>query len=198
MHGIGGTVLIVSNLNPERVTPDNLFTLFGNYGDVQRVKVLYNKKDNALVQLSTPEQAQAALVHLNNCPFLGKTINVNMSKHQFVALPRPGIEQESAHLTKDYSNSPFHRFRSPKNAAHICTPGQVLHIAGLPQGYAEESLRHLFATWRPQKMKFLPKDPKQALVQFESVADAVEALISMHLQQLDGTTIRVSFSKATL
>ena len=43
MHGMG-TVLIVSNLNPDRVTPDNLFTLFGNYGDVQRVKVLYNKK----------------------------------------------------------------------------------------------------------------------------------------------------------
>lgn len=44
MHSMGSTVLIVSNLNPDRVTPDNLFTLFGNYGDVQRVKVLYNKK----------------------------------------------------------------------------------------------------------------------------------------------------------
>lgn len=150
------------------------------------------------MQLSTPEQAQAALVHLNNCPFLGKSINVNLSKHQFVALPRPGIEQESAHLTKDFSNSPFHRFRSPKNVAHICTPGLVLHIAGLPNGYTEESLRHLFQTWRPQKVKFLPKDPKQALVQFESPAEAVEALVAMHLQQMEGTTIRVSFSKATL
>lgn len=30
----------------------------GVYGDVQRVKILYNKKDSALVQLAEPHQAQ--------------------------------------------------------------------------------------------------------------------------------------------
>lgn len=36
------------------------FYLFriGVYGDVQRVKILYNKKDSALVQLAEPHQAQ--------------------------------------------------------------------------------------------------------------------------------------------
>lgn len=29
----------------------------GVYGDVQRVKILYNKKDSALVQLAEPHQA---------------------------------------------------------------------------------------------------------------------------------------------
>jgi hypothetical protein len=36
---------------------DHLFTLFGVYGDVQRVKILFNKKDTALVQMSEPQQA---------------------------------------------------------------------------------------------------------------------------------------------
>lgn len=30
----------------------------GVYGDVQRVKILFNKKDNALVQMSEPHQTQ--------------------------------------------------------------------------------------------------------------------------------------------
>lgn len=34
-----------------------LFAFLGVYGDVQRVKILYNKKDSALVQLAEPHQA---------------------------------------------------------------------------------------------------------------------------------------------
>ena len=30
----------------------------GVYGDVHRVKILFNKKDNALVQMADPQQAQ--------------------------------------------------------------------------------------------------------------------------------------------
>jgi hypothetical protein len=37
--------------------PDDLFILFGVYGDVIRVKILYNRKDTALVQYQTAEQA---------------------------------------------------------------------------------------------------------------------------------------------
>ena len=30
----------------------------GVYGDVHRVKILFNKKDNALIQMADPHQAQ--------------------------------------------------------------------------------------------------------------------------------------------
>ena len=52
MRQQGGCVLIVSNLEETRVTPDVLFTLFGVYGDVLRVKILFNKKDTALIQVT--------------------------------------------------------------------------------------------------------------------------------------------------
>ena len=41
---------------PQRVTPDILFVLFGVFGDVQRVKIMFNKRDNALVQVATEQQ----------------------------------------------------------------------------------------------------------------------------------------------
>lgn len=52
-----GKVLLVSNLNEEAIKCDHLFVLFGVYGDVQRVKVLFNKRDSALVQMIEAEQA---------------------------------------------------------------------------------------------------------------------------------------------
>jgi hnRNP-L/PTB/hephaestus splicing factor len=52
-----GPVILVSNLNEDMTTPESLFTLFGVYGDVHRVKILFNKKDSALIQFATPQQA---------------------------------------------------------------------------------------------------------------------------------------------
>lgn len=37
---------------------DLLAVLAGVYGDVHRVKILFNKKDNALIQMAEPSQAQ--------------------------------------------------------------------------------------------------------------------------------------------
>ena len=52
-----GSVLLVSNLNEDLTECDHLFILFGVYGDVQRVKILFNKKDTALIQMAEPQQA---------------------------------------------------------------------------------------------------------------------------------------------
>lgn len=45
----------------------------GVYGDVQRVKILYNKKDSALIQMAEPHQAHLGKYDaglLNHCPRL--------------------------------------------------------------------------------------------------------------------------------
>ncbi|KAG5272288.1 hypothetical protein AALO_G00163750 [Alosa alosa] len=52
------SVLLVSNLNPDSISPHGLFILFGVYGDVHRVKILFNKKENALIQMADATQAQ--------------------------------------------------------------------------------------------------------------------------------------------
>nr|CAD7425365.1 unnamed protein product [Timema monikensis] len=130
--GATGCVLLVSNLNEEMVTPDALFTLFGVYGDVQRVKILYNKKDSALIQMSEPHQAHLAMTHMDKLRVFGKQIRVMPSKHQTVQLPKEG--QPDAGLTKDYSNSALHRFKKPgsKNYQNIYPPSSTLHLSNIP------------------------------------------------------------------
>lgn len=109
-----------------------------------RVKVLFNKKDNALVQYTDPSGAQFAIQHLNNIRVWGKPLKVTQSKHAVVQMPREG--QQDAQLTKDYTSSSLHRFKKPnsKNHHNIYPPSATLHLSNIPPNVGEQNLRELF------------------------------------------------------
>uniref|UniRef100_A0A4W6CQV1 Polypyrimidine tract binding protein 3 n=1 Tax=Lates calcarifer TaxID=8187 RepID=A0A4W6CQV1_LATCA len=185
------SVLLVSNLNPESVSPHCLFILFGVYGDVQRVKILFNKKENALVQMSDATQAQLAMSHLNGQRLHGNVIRVTLSKHP-----------EEQALTRDFSGSALHRFKKPgsKNFNNIFPPSATLHLSNIPSSVSEEVLKDLFSSsgFTVKAFQVFP-DRKMALMQLASVEEAIEALIALHDHQLDHNQhLRVSFSKSTI
>ncbi|XP_043985206.1 polypyrimidine tract-binding protein 1b isoform X5 [Gambusia affinis] len=197
----GHSVLLVSNLNPERVTPHCLFILFGVYGDVMRVKILFNKKENALVQMCDSTQAQLAMSHLNGQRLHGKPLRITLSKHTSVQLPREGHEDQG--LTKDYSNSPLHRFKKPgsKNYSNIFPPSATLHLSNIPPSVVEDDLKMLFSSSGAivKAFKFFQKDHKMALIQMGSVEEAIDCLITFHNHDLGETHhLRVSFSKSSI
>uniref|UniRef100_A0A2K5CAP1 Polypyrimidine tract-binding protein 1 n=1 Tax=Aotus nancymaae TaxID=37293 RepID=A0A2K5CAP1_AOTNA len=181
----GNSMLLVSNLNPERVTPQSLFTLFSIYGDVQCVKILFNKKENALVQMAGGNQAQLAMSHLNGHKLHGKPIRITLSKHQNVQLPCEG--QEDQGLTKDYGNSPTAASR--KLPEHI-PPSATLHLSNILPSVSEEDLKVLFSSngGVVKGFKFFHKDCKMALIQMASVEEAVQALIDLHNHDLGRAT----------
>uniref|UniRef100_A0A3B4G104 Polypyrimidine tract binding protein 3 n=1 Tax=Pundamilia nyererei TaxID=303518 RepID=A0A3B4G104_9CICH len=198
------SVLLVSNLNPEVRGHTFLFHVFsGVYGDVQRVKILFNKKENALVQMSDATQAQLAMSHLNGQRLHGNVIRVTLSKHPVVQLPRGGAGQEEQALTRDFSGSALHRFKKPgsKNFNNIFPPSATLHLSNIPSSVSEEALKDLFSLngFAVKAFKFFQKDRKMALMQLASVEEAIEALIALHDHQLDHNQhLRVSFSKSTI
>uniref|UniRef100_A0A3Q2Q5W1 Polypyrimidine tract binding protein 2b n=1 Tax=Fundulus heteroclitus TaxID=8078 RepID=A0A3Q2Q5W1_FUNHE len=179
--GVSG-VLLASNLNEERV------------------KILYNKKDSALIQLSDGNQAQLAMSHLNGQKVFGKVMRVTLSKHQTVALPREGLDDQL--LTKDFSGSPLHRFKKPgsKNFQNIFPPSATLHLSNIRDGVGEDDLRRLFSNsgGTVKAFKFF-QDRKMALIQMSSVEEAIQALIDLHNYDMGGNHhLKVSFSKSTI
>ncbi|XP_064624883.1 polypyrimidine tract-binding protein 2-like isoform X38 [Lineus longissimus] len=196
-------VLLVTNLNEQRVTPDALFTLFGVYGDVQRVKIIYSKKDSALIQFADIAQAHMALSHLNNVQLYGKQVKVTPSKYSVVQMPKEGSQDAGAALTKEYINSPLHRFKKPnsKNHQNIYPPSATLHLSNIPPLITEDQLKDAFTRTGGEvvNFKFFAKDRKMALIQMGDVEQAVHALIAMHNYKLsDSNHLRVSFSKSTI
>lgn len=196
-----GPVLLASNLDEQLATPEALFTLFGVFGDVVRVKILFNKKDNALIQMADANQAQVAQGYLDKQKVFGKVIRVTRSKHLLVQMPREG-SQPDAGLTKDFTNSPLHRFKIPgsRNYSNIYPPSNTLHISNIPSTIEENGLKEAFREecgFQCSSFRFFPKDRKMALMRFSSIEQATIALIKMHNYQIcSENNLRVSFSKS--
>jgi hnRNP-L/PTB/hephaestus splicing factor len=195
-----GCVLLVNNI-PPKITPNDLFTLFGVYGDVMRVKILYKKLDTALLQFASPQQAQLALLHLNRLSLLGKDLAIAVSKHNEVSLPKEGSAEysQASSLTRDFTHSKTHRFsKSGRNARNINAPSQVLHISNLPDNSTEDQIRKLFQNATESKsapvVQFFANNRKQCFARLESLNQAVVGLIRLHNHKMNDRYIRVSFS----
>jgi len=192
-----GSVLLVSNLNQDEINCDDLFILFGHYGDVLRVKILFNKKDTALIQFTDATQASTALQNLNNVTLYGQEMRVSRSKHDNVNMPK--AEDEGKELTKEYVNSPLHRFKKPgsKNFRNIFPPVRTLHLSNIPESVSEEELQELFSEQGTiSNFRFFPKDRRMALIQLSTIEEALICLIKLHNKKLNESShLRVSFAK---
>jgi len=193
----GSPVVLVSKLEETKTTPEVLFTLFGVYGDVQRIKILYNKRDTAMIQFTTGQQASYARQNLNGCTLFGQQISVNSSKHANVALPR---EEEGKELTRDYSGSSEHRFKRKQfmNPKNVCPPSQVLYISNIHENGNEAQLRELFASAQPHSappvVEFFKTNRTMAYVAMAGLDEAITGLINVHNYKLHDYPLRVSFS----
>lgn len=188
-------VVQVSNFPDQIANPDALFTLFGVYGDILKVKIMYNRRDNALMQFKSYEQALNAVSKMDKVKLFDKVISVGMSKFPEIQIP---IKNDGG-LAKDYSTSPLHRFKKPgsKNFFNIFAPNLTLHLSNISQVTSQDQIQELFTKHGTvNNFKWISKEGnKMALIELSSLEEAVLALIDLHNYQLNGSYLRVNFAK---
>ena len=97
------TVLLVSNIPPNLSNPESLYYAFEKFGTVQKVKILHNKRNTALIQMSQPEEAQKAIGEQEKLNRVGTDIYVNFSsKFREIRMPEPGSRFDEG-LAKDFT-----------------------------------------------------------------------------------------------
>ncbi|VDM31219.1 unnamed protein product [Hydatigera taeniaeformis] len=122
------------------------------------------------------------------------------SEHGHLSVTPAG--ELEAELTRDYTGSRLHRFRSAnsRNFYNICAPNTVLHVSGLPEDISEAKISDLFhklSGVAPTLVKSMDRDKRMALVEYATLADAVNAIIKVDTYQMRPTSrIRVTFSKS--
>eukprot|EP00850_Spirogloea_muscicola_P013895 SM000097S24748 [mRNA] locus=s97:35821:37719:+ [translate_table: standard] len=172
------------------VDPDKLFNLFSNYGNVLKIKMLHNKPDHALVEMGDGLQAELAINFLKGAMLFGKKMELNYSKHPHIN-PSPD--------TRDFSSSNLNRFNrsGAKNYRHCCPPTRMLHASNLPADATTDFLTvHLAPHGVIQGAKMLDNNgKKQILVLFATEAEATDALACLHTSLLNGSSLRLAFSK---
>ncbi|XP_024534018.1 polypyrimidine tract-binding protein homolog 3 [Selaginella moellendorffii] len=176
--------LLVSNLH-ERTDEEKLFNLFSGYGRVLRIKMFENAKQ-ALVQLADGVQAELALNFLKGAPLLGSAMEISFSKHNTIRHPR----------TRDFTMDPYNRFNS-EYVKNCCPPSKILHISNVSDEVEEGDLLNFLAPHGViQRVKlFESTNRRQALVEFDTIEQATEALASKHRSKLKATSLRIAFSR---
>ncbi|KAJ4747723.1 Polypyrimidine tract-binding protein-like protein [Rhynchospora pubera] len=186
----GRCTLLVTNLDPNRMDEDKLFNLFSMYGNVVRIKLLRNKPDHALVQMSDNFQAELGMNCLRGTKLYGKKMEITFSKYSEIT-PSPDA--------RDYANSSLSRFHSGsgKNYRHCTAPTKTIHISSLPREVTEDDIiAHLGEHGVIVNTRIFEVHGKtQALVSFENEEAATEALVCKHASAIDGALIRISFSQ---
>lgn len=119
-----------------------------------------------------------------------KRLEVNFSKHSNITT---GAD------THEYSNSNLNRFNrnATKNYRYCCSPTKMVHLSSLPQDVTEEEIAaHLEEHGTIVNLKLFDMNgKKQALILFETMEQATEALVCKHVTSLGGSIIRISFSQ---
>jgi len=206
--GAGGSqfnsVLLVSNLNEEKISCTALFNLFSSYGNVLRVKILHNKPDHALVQMGDYYQASTAMHYLKGLALWEKPMDINFSKHSYInATSQDPADQSCA----DYTNSPLNRFKFTQGTEkaqqiykNMSGPVALLHISNLPAASTNQTATEMFSPFGAITgiKVFDINGKRQALIQFDTVQHAAEALVTLHNSPVEGRGLKISFSKNKL
>lgn len=81
----------------------HLFRLFCNFGNVQRIKILYKNRQNALIQFEECEYARAAKNELQNVSFFGQKLQISYSKlGQISNFSEGQLDEVQRTLCKDF------------------------------------------------------------------------------------------------
>jgi len=190
-------VLHVKDL-PENITPLMLFRLFGMYGNVMKIKILFNHPEKAFIEFQSPLQAELARRCLSNCPIQGRVLKVDFAKKgTIVDISLLKKEPDNKYLG-DFANSSEHRYKyvGSKNHANISPPSKVLHLSNMHADQTENYYRELFKNHgKIKKFLFMKSEEKMALIEMGSVEDALNILIYFHNFDIDGKFLKVTFSK---
>jgi len=193
----GTSVLLVTNLNSDKTTCATLFSLFSLYGGVDRIKIFFNKPDQALIQMSDQTGAQNAFSYLKGAVVFGKAMGVTHSKHR--AINASTSEDQAENLLADY-DSRSQRFRDGAASKSLTGPTSLLHCSNLSHDTTAQDLTdhctpyaHVLAT-----KVFEVNERFMGFVQFDSVEGATDALCVLHQQPLKTRSIRLAFSRKSL
>jgi len=204
--GGSGKVIMIHNLDPAVIKDVNpLFTLCSAFGNVDRIKIMFNKRDTAFIQMGNVSDANSIIRHCQGLDIFGKTLVIVRSKIENIHLPYTLVNEnnEELNLTKDFTNSPARRFspKFEKRRSYICSPTHMLYISNLPELFSEKELKFALDMDCKNILKMKPMNKGVThtyLIQCVDTTAAVKILMFKHLMKFQGNHVRISFTAAEI
>jgi len=208
---VGGSVVMIYGMEPDKFNCQRLFNLFCQYGNIVRIMFLKNKEGTAMVELDTQEAVNKAIQNLNHTPIFGLKLKLEWSKKDFIdEVKNPHQLCDGSISYGDFARDRNNRFDTPERAAknRIIAPTKILHFYNVPK-MEDQDMEEIFTSagaTAPTKIKWFPaKSEKSAsgLCEFDSTQEACEALVLANHTEIEGTnkkypySMKLCFSPAT-
>ena len=182
-----GGVVMFYQLDPERFNCAGLFNLVCQYGNVSKVWFLKNKEGCAMVEMGDAAAADRVLANLNHTVIFDSKVTIERSRKPYIEeIRKPHQLADGSESYCNFATSRQNRFGTPERAARnrFIPPTKVLHFYNVPK-ITDDELSSLFTevgAGYPARIKwFEPKSGTSksvtGLVEFETVAEACEALV---------------------
>jgi len=184
----------ITGLPEEYQDADKLTNIFGNFGNVQRVKFTDKKPDGALIELDDPRGAVKAVVNMNNKKIDGSTIKVSFSK-----LERAGFIKEDDPKSKlVYKAKENWRFASKDKDTKfrkICMSrlrnlSNKVIVSNLPEGKIDQLKKYIIESGFTVKSIEGSKRPDEegkpstgytmAIVELADIEETIAAVATLH------------------
>jgi hypothetical protein len=185
------TCVWVTGIPQECADADFLCNIFGNYGNVRRIKFSKKKADGALIEYQDPRQVTKSCRFLNNIKLCGEKISVKPSKIEKVFIF--GDDEKS----KDYSKAIKDHWRYSKDGRftkiimkRLSHPTPHLLVSNVPQGKISELKNYMIESGYTVKSieegEPRKKDEKKstsgifAVVELATAEEAISAVGKLH------------------
>lgn len=180
-----GCVLMVYDMDKNRMNPDRLFNILCQYGNIVRIKFLKSKEGCAMVQMEDNIACERVLNHLNSLEFFGSLMQLSYSKQPYLnEVQQPHKLPDGTSSFSDFTRNRNNRFLDPAKASknRIQGPSRTLHFYNMPPGMSTEDINELFVNQDlapPETVTMFPARSERScsgLLEFNTVAEAMEGL----------------------
>lgn|ERR1719369_2558820 len=155
-----------------------------------------------MMEMADPDSVERAIRNLNGVTIFGSSLKLDMARSvRTIEEVRSKFElPDDTPSFKDYWGDHNNRFDTPDRAAknRIIAPTKCLHFFNIPK-MEDSELEALFTdngAPAPIKMKWFPSKSEKSclgLLEFESVEDALEAMVIANHVEVDGAGVSQKF-----
>ena len=193
-YGGRGAVAMIYGLEPDRFNCHRVFNLFCQYGNIRKIMFLKTKEGCVMMEMADQEGVQNVIDNVNNIAIFGLKVRVDWSKKDFVTeVKNPHTLPDGTLSFVSFESDRNNRFDTPERAAknRILPATKYLHFFNVPK-MEDSTFENIFTDAGapgPTRIKWFPGSSERSssgLVEFDSIQEACEALVTCNHAKIDG------------
>lgn len=192
-------VIMIKNINIDRINCQMLINIFGCFGNVKAV-LLNHYPAYGLIEMEDAKQVNKAIKNLNHISFFGKEILIDTFNCQSVTeFFFNAITNDNVEFMK--GKDKYFRYRKALSIK-INKPSKILHITSLPQEYTNYRLYQLLSELHEPllivKLDKTGTNSNMFLAEFEDISQALEIISVFHNKKIENKLLKLSFSQTII